>query len=70
MSEEVYYSRSNHKKHVSLSKIRQQQKKALQSYKLIDTIKKKAMKEANIAHNDAEETLNKFILSWDDNNGK
>lgn len=65
MVEEVY-KRTSSTRPPSLYQIRQQKKKALQSYKHIRTIKTKAEQEAEAAKADAEEKLSKFITSsWD-----
>ena len=60
MAEEVYRRASSYRP-PSPYQIRQQKKKALQSYKHIRTIKTKAEQEAEAAKADAEEKLSKFI---------
>lgn len=64
MVDEIYASRYGGKKHLSSYQIRQQKKKALQSYRHIDSIKSKADAEAQRASWEAEEYLQQFILSW------
>lgn len=70
MVQEVYPSRWSHKPYMSPYKIRQQQKKALQSYRNIDTIKQRANHEADKALDEAEKELQQFIISWTDHNDK
>ncbi len=70
MSEEAYTSRTSHTKYMSPYQIRMQQKKALQSYKHIPTIKNRATKEADKASLEAEQALDQFITSWIDNHDK
>lgn len=65
MVEEIY-RRAQASRTPSIYQIRQQKKKALQSYKHIRTIKTKSEKEAEAAKADAEEKLAKFITSsWE-----
>lgn len=65
MAEEVYRRASSYRP-PSPYQIRQQKKKALQSYKHISTIQSKSEKEAELAKWEAEEQLKKFITSsWD-----
>lgn len=65
MVEEIY-KRASSSRSPSLWQIRQQKKKALQSYKHIRTIKSKAEQESEVAKADAEQKLSKFITSSPD----
>ena len=58
---ETYSSHSPRGTHLSSKALRQMKKKALQSYKKIDTIKNIAETETRSAAREADETLERFI---------
>lgn len=55
------YSNAGSRSYVSAKKIKEMQKKALQSYKKISTIKAKSDKEKNASSVKAEQELDNFI---------
>jgi hypothetical protein len=55
---------------MSRYEIRQQQKKALQSYQQITSIKQLSDKEQHIAQKEAEKELEQFIISDKEQDGK
>lgn len=62
MSEEIYSTRS--RSYISQSDIRAMQKKALKSYKQINTIQQLAEKERQKSIDIAEKELEQFIDNW------
>ncbi len=69
MSQESYSWGSGRIK-MSRYEIRQQQKKALQSYQQITSIKQSSDKELHSSIDEAEKELEQFIISDKDKNGK